>query len=170
MPLPGGARKCEGATKSGTRCKNLALKESLYCRQHAPTIAKLERERPLFGKGEHKLKLPEGKDQELFEAVLAGLQAEFTLNESSDMMNLEMASYYFVRWRRAVEAGEDTKAAGYDSLVQRNLAALQVTRSTRPAGETTVRSPAQYAADLFTRAAEYEAHNQKKKKKTKSKV
>ena len=159
MPLPGGMRVCEGITKTSARCKNPALRDSLYCRVHAPTIDKLEKERPLFGKGQHKLKLPDKADQELLESVLAGLQAEFALNNSSDMINLEMAAYYFVKWRRAVEGGKDNEAASFDGLVQRNLAALQVTRSTRPPGESTVRTPADVAADLLSKATQY-AENQ----------
>lgn len=156
MPMPGGARGCERILKSGARCKNPALKEFNFCRMHAPTIVKLEKERPLFGKGSHKLVLPIKADQELFESVLAGLQAEFTLNNSSDMINLEMLATYYVKWRRAVEAGNDKLAASFDGLVQRNLAALQVTRSTRPTGESTFRSPADISADIMTKAAEYE--------------
>ena len=155
MPLPG-ARLCIGNKKDGTQCKNVALLTSVYCRNHIPTVEKMERNRPIFGQGESKLKLPDEKDQVLLESVLAGLQAEFTLNNSSDMINLEMAAYYFVKWRRAVEDGEHEKTASLDSLVQRNLSALQVTRSTRPSGESTVRTVADVQTDLLEKAKVYE--------------
>ena len=165
MPLPGHQRLCEfvipKGVKAGTTCKNPALKESLYCRHHQPTVEKMEKERPVFGQGEFKLQLKEPEDQELFEAVLAGLQSEFEMNQSSDMINLEMATYYFVRWRRAVESGEDKLAISFDGLVQRNLAALQVTRSSRPDNESTNITPDVLAANLMNKAREYEQSNKK---------
>lgn len=169
MPLPGNRQLCEyiltKGMQKGSRCKNPRLKGYVFCRHHVPTVDKMEQARPLFGKGDYKLKLPESEDQELFEVILAGLQAEFTMNNSSDMMNLEMASYYFMQWRKAVVAGKDNDAIKFDALVQRNLSALSVTRSTRPAGESTVRTPADVAADIMSRAEQYEAANKKADKK-----
>lgn len=95
-----------------------------------------------------------GEDERpLFEELIARFREEFTLNNSVDFIQLELACVYMLQLARAILAENWETARTIDAMMRRHLGDLKTTKKSRE-GEKAVASqvsPAEWSAQLLER-------------------
>ncbi|HRR82463.1 MAG TPA: hypothetical protein P5532_12810 [Planctomycetota bacterium] len=89
-------------------------------------------------------------EQQEYDAVVARLQKDFALNDSSDAIAVEVMAVALIRYARAMKDGNDDGAEKLDRIVRSHLKDLKATKIVRE-GETPSISttPAEWAAALL---------------------
>ncbi|MHB9036966.1 MAG: hypothetical protein ACYC64_09875 [Armatimonadota bacterium] len=88
-------------------------------------------------------------ERPLFDGIIEQLYRDFTFNESSDFLQVELIGIYQLKLARAIQAGDSRVAESLDRMIRAHLRDLKATKNLRDDGpkglETT---PAQWAASL----------------------
>ncbi|MHB9038534.1 MAG: hypothetical protein ACYC64_17925 [Armatimonadota bacterium] len=88
-------------------------------------------------------------ERPLFDGIIEQLYRDFTFNESSDFLQVELVGVYQLKLARAIQAGDSRAAERLDRMIRAHLRDLKATKNLRDDGpkglETT---PAQWAASL----------------------
>ena len=101
--------------------------------------------------GTHANRFLNDEERVLFDDLIAGLHADFKFNASSDFIQVELVTIYFLKLRRAQEAGDWDSAQKIDPLLRSHLKDLKTTKISRegdePRGPET--TPAEWASSLL---------------------
>ncbi len=124
MPLHDDMRLCAGKTKTGKPCRNPAVKDSEFCRQHGGNVAnaagRFDRGNAgAWRHGAYSKRLRSASERALYREVLHAIERDFNLNDSTDRIEAEMVATYFVKWRAAAEANSDERQDHYDALIRK---------------------------------------------------
>lgn len=118
------------------------------------------------------------EEKPLFFSIVDQLHADFVFNNSSDFLQVELVAVIYLKFARAVEAGDTDAAEKFDRMLRAHLRDLKATKITREGTEPTQSetTPAEWATSLLEKLAEAEkaeeerliteAENQPEPKKT----
>ncbi len=99
------------------------------------------------------------EEHEVFHGLVGLLREDFVFNASSDYIQVELASIYFLKIGRAL--GEDNIEAAHklDQMLRGHLKDLKATKLSRNASDTSepATTPAEWATALLERIAESDA-------------
>jgi len=90
------------------------------------------------------------EEQRIHDGFIARIHADFTLNDSSDEIAVEMAAISYIQFLRAQKAGKEDAANVQARIVRESLKDLKATKITREGdGKELTTTPAQWAAELL---------------------
>ncbi|MHB9037065.1 MAG: hypothetical protein ACYC64_10375 [Armatimonadota bacterium] len=100
------------------------------------------------------------EERPVFDAIIAGLREDFTFNNSSDSLQLELLATCYLRFARALDAGDAEAVERFDRMIRAHLKDLKATKIAREGDEPRAceTTPAEWATALLEKLAEAEAN------------
>jgi len=98
------------------------------------------------------------EEQAVFHQIMGGLREDFSFNQSSDFIQVELAGIYFLKLRRAMDNDDWEAASKIDGMLRGHLKDLKLTKIMREgeARELPQTTPAEWATSLLEKLAEAE--------------
>ncbi|MCL5104958.1 MAG: hypothetical protein M1133_12710 [Armatimonadetes bacterium] len=98
------------------------------------------------------------EEKPLFFSIVDQLHQDFVFNNSSDFLQVELVAVLYLKFARAVEAGDADAAEKFDRMLRAHLRDLKATKITREGTEARgdETTPAEWATSLLEQLAEAE--------------
>ena len=98
------------------------------------------------------------EEKPLFFSIVDQLHEDFVFNNSSDFLQVELVAVLYLKFARAVEAGDPDAAEKFDRMLRAHLRDLKATKIVREGSETRgdETTPAEWATALLEKLAEAE--------------
>ncbi len=141
------AKRCQAKNNKGGQCKNPAMGDSDFCNRHQKPRQHLQVNK--WDECPMALALKNPGEQSLLVSVLEKIEANFTLNDSSDWIQAQVAAFCFVKLIQGVGDDIFEMQKHYDTMLRQNLSSLKLTREKREGTEVKFCAPADWAADLL---------------------
>jgi len=145
------SRRCTAKSKrTGERCKRPAAPGKRVCYMHGARGGGVKGNLNGMTHGAYVKRVLNEEEQRIHDGFIARIRGDFTLNDSSDEIAVEMAAISYIQFLRAQKAGNEDAANVQARIVRDSLKDLKATKITRE-GETKglTTTPAQWAAELI---------------------
>lgn len=111
------------------------------------------------------------EEQVIFNQIVSRMRDDFSFNKSSDFIQVELVSIYFLKLARAMEHDDWDAASKIDGMLRGHLKDLKSTKIVREGIEAKKpeTTPAEWATALLERYAEHEKQNKAKVESQKTK-
>ena len=153
------SKRCTAKSKqTGERCKRAVTPGYRVCYYHGANPKnhggcppeKAKGNLNSMSHGAYVKRVLNEEEQRIHDGFIARIRGDFTLNDSSDEIAVEMAAISYIQFLRAQKAGNEDAANVQARIVRDSLKDLKATKITRE-GETKglTTTPAQWAAELI---------------------
>jgi len=159
-------RRCTARSKhTGERCRRGAVPGYSVCRYHGAGGGAPKGNLNGLVHGAYARRILNAEEQQIHSAFLDQIRQDFSLNQSSDEIQAQMAALAFVQFLRAGEAGNEAAAAVHARVVRNCLRDLRATKSSRERGPVDLKTtPAEWATAFVEKALEAEGRRRERKK------
>ena len=164
-------RRCTATSKhTGERCRQTAVPGYSVCRYHGAGGGAPKGNLNGLVHGAYAKRILTEEEQQIHSAFLDQIRQDFSLNQSSDEIQVQMAAIAFVQFLRAEETGNEAAAAVHARVVRNSLRDLRATKNARERGPVDLKtSPSEWATAFVQKALEADGRQKRRTRKKSTK-